>query len=127
MTHEDHTARKIVGILQQGTSVLDAATAGKLASARSRAVNLAHEVQAAQAAPAHAVTGHFILARISGNRARLAAGAALLLALLAWLAAQQDFSTSKVETDTLLLASELPPEAYADQGFHTWLKNASQL
>ena len=42
--------------------------------------------------------------------------------LLAFFAAQQFGVNAKLEnSDAFLLASDLPPEAYADKGFDTWL------
>jgi hypothetical protein len=46
--------------------------------------------------------------------------------LLAFYAAQQFGSNANLEEgDAFLLASDLPPEAYADKGFDTWLVSKS--
>jgi hypothetical protein len=46
--------------------------------------------------------------------------------LLAFYAAQQfGLNANLEESDAFLLASDLPPEAYADKGFDTWLVSKS--
>lgn len=130
MTHEQQIAQKVARIMEDGISGLDAATTDKLADARRQAVAIAGApMHAAQAETIHAVgtrllSGH----HVHGHRSWIAALVLLTLGLLALFAWQQP-STSRVpvETDTLLLASELPPEAYVDKGFHAWLEDSSQL
>jgi hypothetical protein len=37
------------------------------------------------------------------------------------------YRAEPLEADVMLLASDLPPEAYVDKGFDAWLKQSSQL
>jgi hypothetical protein len=125
MTREQDTARKIVEVLERGASELDAATCGKLADVRKQAV-------AAMVAPetrvqeAHAGVGHYISEHMHGQRAWVPMALLLAATLLLFLVMQQA-PREPVEADALLLASELPPEAYLDKGFDAWLENSSQL
>jgi DNA-binding phage protein len=53
----------------------------------------------------------------------MSAALILLLMLLTFFAAQQfEVDRSLQASDAFLLASDLPPEAYADKGFDTWLE-----
>lgn len=129
MTNEQQLARKMVSVLETGAQSVDAATAARLAVARQQAV-------AAMAQPGHVVTIQPMLAGWShivgfshhgGYRFWLPV--ILLLAALA--AALSSTMTTQgnrpIDADALLLASELPPEAYADKEFVAWLENSSQL
>ncbi len=126
MTDEQDTAKKIVARLDPGLSGMDAATVGRLAAARARAV-------AAVARPAthveilHGGVLRQITAHLHGRHAWIASAALLAAVLLALLMLQNGLLHPPVETDTLLLASDLPPEAYVDKGFHAWLEGSSQL
>jgi hypothetical protein len=51
----------------------------------------------------------------------------LLAAILTFFALQHNAINTPVDGDALLLASELPPEAYVDKGFDAWLEHSSQL
>jgi hypothetical protein len=46
-------------------------------------------------------------------------------ALLVFVTLQHNYF-EPVEADALLLASDLPPEAYVDKGFDAWLANTSR-
>ena len=49
----------------------------------------------------------------------------VIIALLTFFAIQQLGMNNNLEhSDAFLLASDLPPEAYADKGFDTWLETA---
>ncbi|HEY3328055.1 MAG TPA: DUF3619 family protein [Novimethylophilus sp.] len=129
MINETEFAQKIVSVLESGTQSIDAATAAHLAAARQQAV-------AAMAQPVHAATLRPILAgwhhvvefsHLGGYRFWLP----VLLLLVALAAAVSSTLTTNghepIDTDALLLASELPPEAYADKEFVAWLEHSSQL
>jgi hypothetical protein len=127
MIQEQDTANKIIEALDYGTAHLDAGTAERLAVARRHAISS----MATPARGAHAVTvvagaGRFIVDHIHGHRTW---GAVLLLlaAILTFFALQHNSINTPVEGDALLLASELPPEAYVDKGFDAWLEHSSQL
>ncbi len=127
MTREQDTAKKIVQILEHGTSELDAATTGKLAAARARAVSgMAEAARSAHAAPAYSGTGHSVIEYLRGHHHWTPALLALLAAALIFTLLQQNSPKEPVETDVLLLASDLPPAAYVDQGFDAWLKKSSR-
>ena len=128
MTREQEIAKKIVQVLEHGTSELDATTAGQLASARTRAVAaMAQGVRATHAAPAYAGSGHSVIEYLRGHHLGWAPAVLALLAIVMIVTVlQQNSAMEPVETDTLLLASDLPPAAFVDQGFDTWLENSSR-
>lgn len=128
MTQEQDIAKKIVQILEHGTSELDTATAGKLAAARTRAVHaMGQPSRAMPAEHAYAGTGHSIIEYLRGHHLTwVPALIALVAAVLILSLLQQNSTNGPVEVDTLLLASDLPPSAYVDQGFDTWLKKSSR-
>lgn len=129
MNQERDTAKTIVDYLQIGVDQLDDATAAKLAAARQRAVAAMPEsVQAAHAEVAHAGLGHVIHQAFHGRNAwmTMLATMAVLLMVLA-LVQRNTTMNGPVEADALLLASELPPEAYLDKGFDAWLESTSEL
>lgn len=129
MNQERETAKTVVDYLQLGVETLDGATAEKLAAARQRAVAAMPEaVQATHAEVAHAGLGHVVHQAFHGRNAWMAmlATMALLLMVLA-LISQNTTMNGPVEADALLLASELPPEAYLDKGFDAWLESTSEL
>lgn len=126
MTQEQDTARKIVEVLEQGASELDVVTCGKLADVRKQAVD-AMAVPEARVQEAHAGVGHYISEHVHGQRAWVPMALLLAATLLLFLVMQQQAPREPVEADALLLASELPPEAYLDKGFDAWLENSSQL
>ena len=122
MTQERDHAKKIIGLLEQGTQRLDAPTLDRLASARKQAIAAMNtQVHADEAELVHAATGHFTTP-LPGRPAWVAGLLVLAVALLALVLSHRP----PVEADALLLASELPPEAYIDKGFDAWLKNSSQ-
>jgi hypothetical protein len=127
MIQEQDTAKKIIDALKYGTAHLDASTVGKLAAARKHAISsMKAHTRGTHAETVVAGAGRFIVDHIHGHRTW---GAALLLlaAILAFLALQHNSMNAPVEGDALLLASELPPEAYVDKGFDAWLEHSSQL
>ncbi len=129
MTQERDTAKKIVEYLEFGAAQLDAGTADNLAAARKRAVDaLPASVHVTSLGVAHAGMGHFVTQHFLGRHAwmTMLAGLAIVLMVLALLRGQSTVM-GPVEADALLLASDLPPEAYVDKGFDAWLENSSQL
>lgn len=125
MTHEHDTAKKIVAQLEQGISGMDATTAGRLAAARARALAAARPARHADILPGGVL--RLAGAHLTGRRAWMASAALLAALLFAFIVLQNGLLQPPVETDTLLLASDLPPEAYVDKGFHAWLKDSSLL
>lgn len=58
-----------------------------------------------------------------GHQHRMTSAALVILAMLVTFFAVQQFEVSSnlENSDAFLLASDLPPEAYADKGFDAWL------
>ena len=126
MTQERDTAKKIIEYLEYGTAAMDAATAAKLAAARKQAM-AAMPASVAGAEMAHAGMGHLVSHHLHGRHAWMAMLAALAIVLMVVALAHKNTTILEpVEADALLLASDLPPEAYVDKGFDAWLEN-SQL
>jgi hypothetical protein len=124
--NESEIAKKITGYLDHGTTGLKAGSAFRLQRARQMALARLTETQEAPAfALAGAGGGMFGERRVFGA-ARLGIGALLLVGGLLgyqyWQTAQQAHDIE--ETDAAILASELPIEAYLDQGFQAWLKHS---
>ncbi len=131
--NEHETAKNITGYLDRGTAELRAGTAFKLQRARERA--LARLSAQPQHAPQLAVAGPG--GRSFGQRrffadVRLWIGVLLIgggvLGYQYWQAEQQAQQAQQAreieETDAAILSSELPIEAYLDQGFEAWLKRS---
>lgn len=126
MTREQDTAKKIVDVLNYGASELDQQTSEKLLAARRKAV--AAMVQPAYVAHAEthlAGVGRYIGEHLHGHHAWMPAALVISAALLLLVVLQQN-NSEPVEADALLLASDLPPEAYVDKGFDAWLENTSR-
>jgi hypothetical protein len=122
--NEHEIAKKITTYLDRGTADLKAGTAFKLLRARQLAVSRLGE----QTLPALALAeagGTFGERRFLAD-ARLWIGVLLIvggvLGYQYWQTAQQQRDIE--ETDAAILASELPIEAYLDQGFEAWLKHS---
>lgn len=131
MTQERDTAKKIVEILEHGTSNLDAATLARLASARRQAVAaMDGRARVAHVELAHAGLGRFVSTHLHGRHAWVSTLIALVIVLLVVAVVQKNWLVNMtwepVEADAQLLASDLPPEAYVDKGFDAWLEDSSQ-
>ena len=118
------TAKKITAYLDKGTAQLKAGTAYKLQLARQAALAAAGEPQrSSELALTDGRSGSLGGRPLLGD-ARLWVGVLLIagsvLFFRNWQIAQQTRDIE--ETDTALLASELPIEAYLDRGFQNWLK-----
>ena len=129
MMNETEFSKKIVSVLDKSTQSIDTTTAARLAAARQQAV-------AAMAQPAHAATlrpvvagWHHVVEFSHQGGYRFWLPVLLLLAALAAVVSTTLTSNGRepIDTDALLLASELPPEAYADKEFVAWLEHSSQL
>ncbi|OIQ86321.1 hypothetical protein GALL_318250 [mine drainage metagenome] len=129
MTQERDNVKEIIEILDHGASSLDEATIAKLASARRQAVAaMDGRARAVGVELADAGPGRFTTIRLSGRHAWMPILIALMIGLLLVLLVQKQAGSIRkpVEEDALLLASDLPPEAYVDKGFDAWLENSSQ-
>jgi len=131
MKNEELFARQICRVLDQGTRDLDASIAERLRAAREGAL----QQRAVAVEPAASVTivgTGGTAAWGSGHdpeshpfRTLLAILALLLGVSLAYFWNGFDQATENEEIDSALLADDLPPDAYLDQGFQAWLEKRS--
>ena len=127
MKHELDTAKKIIEYLDDGIATLDDATVGKLAEARKSAVRrMENQVHVSAGELAHAGLEHRIGQHLHGRQGWMTMLATLMLILMLVALVHKNTTVEPVEADALLLASDLPPEAYVDKGFDAWLENSSQ-
>jgi hypothetical protein len=123
--NEHETAKKITAYLDRGTAELKAGVAFRLQRARQLALSQLSEQHAPQLALAEPGGGSFGSHRFLAVT-RLSVGVLLLVAGVFaynyWQTQQQ--ARDIEETDAAILSSELPIEAYLDQGFEAWLKHA---
>ncbi|HEV2978837.1 MAG TPA: DUF3619 family protein [Casimicrobiaceae bacterium] len=123
--NEHETAKKITGYLDRGTAELKAGVAYRLQRARQLALSQLSEQQVPQLALAEPGGGSFGSHRFLAVT-RLSLGVLLLVAGVFaynyWETRQQ--ARDIEETDAAILSSELPIEAYLDQGFEAWLKHS---
>ena len=119
---DEHIAKVAASLLKDHAQHLDAVTLKRLAEARSLAVS---KLEAS-----HGVNQSGNVLQWIGNgfgsyfeQHRLLSVAIVAGAmLLTFFAAQKINADKNLESgDAFLLASELPPEAFADKGFDTWL------
>jgi hypothetical protein len=132
MTEDDREfARKITAYLDRGTSELKAGTAYRLQLARAEALaRMADPVRAVEPRLAHAVAGSAAGTRGGGrsfwSSGRLWVGIVMIaaagLGFQQWQAYQQ--LKELADTDSALLSSDLPIDAYLDRGFQNWLKTS---
>lgn len=122
---EEQIAHNIVELLNNRAQHLTTADEQRLFTARNLAVNQL-AAQQAQVLTHHGAdqSGHVL--RWFGSRVeqhRVISAALMVGAmLLAFFAVQQfGFNNNLEKSDAFLLASDLPPEAYADKGFSAWL------
>lgn len=122
MQAEKDTAKEIIQLLDESAAALDGSIVRQLASARQQAL-LAH----AQHASANSTQGHSVL-RLFGSymhspRALMSTALLASAVFVAFLLTQNFTSDGNTgQSDAFLLASELPPQAYLDKGFDTWLE-----
>ena len=128
--NDDNFSRKLTGYLDQGTADLKAGTVYRLQNARAAALaRLADPVgvHASDSRLAHAFAGAGVRGSSGGRNlltsARLWLGIAIIVAAAfgyqQWQVYQQ--VNEIVELDAQILSSDLPIDAYLDQGFHNWL------
>jgi hypothetical protein len=123
---EHEFAASVIRHLDYGAAQLDAGTRERLFAARNAALARYRE----EPAPGVSWTGK-AAALVGGPRwmgARQLVTIGALVAALIGIAYWQ--STAPVnelaEIDTFLLTDELPPNAYLDKGFDSWLKRSSR-
>lgn len=123
---EQQVARHMTDLLNDHTQRLTPHQQGRLQAAREEAVNHLAQKQAQLQFVVGATQQNSVLRWFSshfGHQHRVASAALVVLVmLLTFIAIQQLEQGNHIEdSDAFLLASELPPEAYADKGFDAWL------
>jgi len=128
---EAQIARGISDLLKDRAQQLSPEQEQRLSAARNAAVNYLAERQA-QHSTDHQISGHGHVLRWFGHHVghnfeqHRVASAVLLLSvmMLTFFAVQQfGFNNNLENSDAFLLASDLPPEAYADKGFDAWIES----
>jgi hypothetical protein len=127
---EEQIARGISDLLNNRAQHLKPELEQRLSAARNAAVNHLAEQQA-QYSTGNQIAGHGHVLRWFGHAGqnfeqhRVASTALIVVVmLLTFFAVQQFGSTHNLEnSDAFLLASDLPPEAYADKGFDAWIES----
>ncbi len=129
--NEHEFAKKITGYLDSGASGMRAGTLYRLQQARARALeSLAAPTPVVETRMAHALAGIGPTPDGAGGDGGLRrsgwlglgavlVGAMLLFGWQQWATWQQAHELA--ELDVQILTSDLPIDAYVDQGFRTWL------
>lgn len=128
MRDEKDTAKAIIGLLDESISGLDRDITDRLARAREQAVGkLAQGARTAGGRTGHAGVAALFMDYFRHHRVVSSTALAFSAVLVAFVATQQ-LNQKEVDGqgDAFLLASELPPEAFLDKEFHTWLEETSQ-
>jgi len=123
---DEALVRLSANLLNKNAQHLNAVTLQKLANARNQAVSQLASIQTGGINQNGAVLQWFGHAYLNQHKI-MATGLLVGAALFAFLVTQQfnnnDDATVgyQEDSDAFLLASELPPEAFADKGFDTWV------
>ncbi len=125
---EEQVAQNVVNLLNDDAQHLNPALTQHLFAARNLAVN---HLTAKQSAAGYSVVGrsgntlHWIgdhVGHFLGSHRAMSGAMMAGVMLLTFFAVQEfNFDNNLENSDAFLLASDLPPEAYADKGFDTWL------
>lgn len=126
--NEELFARKIVEVLDSASQEIDGQTLDQLAVARRKAVAVLEQPRGSWLLmPRPVLAGWNRLAELTGH-----GGYRIWLPLLVILAVFVAVASSRmggnnqpIDADALLLASDLPPEAFADKEFVAWLEQSS--
>ena len=129
-SHDDNFAKKLTGYLDAGAAELKAGTVYRLQKARAAAMERLAQpagVRTSESRLAHAFAGSGESGTGGGRglltSVRLWLGIAIIVAAAfgyqQWQAYQQ--VNDLVELDAQILSSDLPIDAYLDQGFRNWL------
>jgi hypothetical protein len=124
MMNEKDTAKAIVSLLDESTSRLDQNITSRLAEARQQAVGRMAQQPSFASGKAGLVAS--FMDYMYHHRAVSSAALAFSALLVAFVTTQQFNHEAEGHGDAFLLASELPPEAFLDKEFHTWLEESSQ-
>ncbi|HEY7985783.1 MAG TPA: DUF3619 family protein [Methylophilaceae bacterium] len=125
------TPQQIAGIVQlldEGTRSMDNKTLMSLAESREQAVAILEgQGVVAEKQPVVVSWKHALELSQHGNYRLWVMGLVLLAILSVTFGSKFTRSNSPIDTDTLVLASELPPEAFANKEFVAWLDHTSHL
>jgi len=118
---EEQIAHNIIELLDDRAQRLTSVEAQRLATARNMAVSHLASLQA-QAVTHSGVHQNGNVLQWFGHH-RVTSAAIIIGAMLIAIFAVQQFGLNHnlENSDAFLLASDLPPEAYADNGFNTWV------
>ena len=121
--NQDDLARRIVQHLNRGLEHIPAPAVQRLEAAQREALRRARARQAGRGSVSgwlrEWISAHSVAVRVGVPTVFAAAAAA---GLLYWQAASHQES---IDTETALLADELPIHAYTDPGFDAWLRQSS--
>jgi hypothetical protein len=129
--NDDQISNKITGYLDLGTAGLRPGTAYKLQLARQEALARLSAPEVASQLTLAGTGGGNMSGGLSGRAprirdARIWIGVLLIVASVLyyqyWQSAKQ--ARDIEETDTAILSSDLPIEAYLDRGFRNWLAHS---
>lgn len=123
--NELHFAHRVRQQLNRGLHDIDDDKLKRLKAAREAA--LSHQKQPA-AVPVLASAAHFIRVHFENVRARhLLAGLIIIAGLAAYAQWQADeIIADMADTDSALLADDMPVEALTSKEFHSWLKSSAR-
>lgn len=132
VTAEEQLASSIADLLDARAQHLGVDIERRLSQSRNLAVTKLAERQAEALSHQGVNQSGDVLQWFDGNVGHYFANHRILsftivaiIALLSFFAIQQLGMNNNLEhSDAFLLASDLPPEAYADKGFDTWLETA---
>jgi hypothetical protein len=122
LTSDEQVAKLAANLLNENAQHLNAVTLQRLSEARGLAVNKLEASQGVnQSGNVLQWMGNGLGAYFEQHR--LMSTAIIVAAMLLTFFATQKFNADNnlENSDAFLLASELPPEAFADKGFDTWL------
>jgi uncharacterized protein DUF3619 len=119
---------KIIQLLDESAKAIDSKTLRNLEQSRKQAVAvLENRTLIAEAQPVVTGWGHALELSQNGNYRLWVMALVLLAVLSAALGTKIIRNNRPLDTDALVLASELPPEAYTDKEFVAWLDHTSRL
>jgi len=122
MMQDQDKAKKIVELLDDSANALQPHVLQKLEAGRMQAL-AKHSVAAA----GHAGLSEVLSAYLHHHRLIMSAALLCSAIAVAFVVTQQFSGQDTLEQgDAFLLGSELPPEAFLDKGFNTWLEETSQ-
>ncbi|MSP86973.1 MAG: DUF3619 family protein [Methylotenera sp.] len=129
LTADEQVAYVAADLLNADAQHLNAVTLHRLSVARDLAVNRLTGIQTQAVSPHGLIQSGNVLQWLGGGcgayfeqHRRLSSFIIAIVVMSTFFAVQQfNFESNLEHSDAFLLAAELPPEAFADKGFDTWL------